>query len=433
MTPVEVGFVGIALMLGLMFLGVHIGFAMIISGFLGFAMIVGWQAALSNIALITFERINSFHFAVVPFFLLMSSFVASSGMGREIYDFGRSVFGHVKGGLAIATTAGVAVFSAVSGSSMACCVTFSKIAYPEMKRSGYDEKLALGTICAGASMDVMIPPSNAFVIIGILSELSIGKLFMAGVIPGIVQAIGYAILILIWCTINPKAAPPGARTTFKEKLTDTYKTWPVTALFLLVMGGIYGGLFTATEAGAIGAFFSFMIPLIRKQWTRSAIFHALSDAARTSSMIIVILVGAFVFNAFLAVTRISYLANEWVVGLSIPPIFILCILVLIYIILGCFFDIYAVLILTIPIVYPAVEAMGYNLIWWSIIMTFVCEIGFITPPFGINLFGIASALPDVSMTTVYRGVFPFIVADIIILAVLMLFPWLSLVLLEHMG
>jgi len=198
------------------------------------------------------------------------------------------------------------------------------------------------------------------------------------------------------------------------------------------MGGIYGGFFTATEAGAIGAFFTFLVPLIKKQWTSKAILGALSDAGKTTAMIIVMLVGAFIFNAFLAVTRVSFVASEWIVNLPIPFIVILCILLAVYIILGCFFDIYAVLILTIPIVYPAVEAMGYNLIWWSIIMTFVCEIGFITPPFGLNLFGMGSALPDVSMTTVYRGVFPFIMVDFLILAILMAFPWLSLVLTKYM-
>ena len=433
MTPVEVGFLGIIFMLVLMLLGVHIGFALMISGFLGFAMIGGWPAALANMALVPFEKINSYHFAVVPFFLLMSSFVSASGMGREIYDFGRSVFGQYKGGLAIATTAGVAVFSAISGSSLACCVTFSKIAYPEMKRSGYDEKLALGTICAGASMDVMIPPSNAFVIIGILAELSIGKLFMAGVIPGIVQALGYGILILLWCTVRPKAAPPGLKTTLKQKLVDTYRTWPVTVLFLLIMGGIYGGWFTATEAGTIGAFFTFLIPFARKQWTGNAILGALLDAGKTTAMIIVMLVGAFIFNAFLAVSRVSFIASDWIVNLPVPSILILVMLLAVYILLGCFFDIYAVLILTIPIVYPAIEAMGYNLIWWSIVMTFICEIGFITPPFGINLFGMGGALPGVSMTTVYRGVFPFIIADLFILAALVAFPWLSLVLVRYMG
>lgn len=426
MTPIEIGFAGIAFMLILLVLGVHIGFALMISGFLGFAMIGGWQAGLSNMAIISFEKTNNFHFAVVPFFLLMSSFVSASGMGREIYDFGRSCFGQYKGGLAIATTAGVAVFSAVSGSSLACTVTFSKIAYPEMKKSGYDDRLALGTICAGASMDILIPPSNAFVIIGIIAELSIGKLFMAGVIPGIVQALGYAILIMIWCTIYPKAAPRSPKSTFMQKLIDTYKTWPVIVLFLLVMGGIYGGLFTATEAGAVGAFFTFLVPLIRKQWTPKAFFGALLDAGQTSAMIIVMLLGAFVFNAFLAVTRVSFIASDWLVHLPIPSILILCMLLVVYIILGCFFDIYAVLILTIPIVYPAIEAMGYDLIWWSVVMTFICSIGFITPPFGLNLFGMASALPDVSMTTIYKGVAPFIVADMFILVILVAFPWLSL-------
>lgn len=432
MTTVEIGFLGIGLMVTLMFLGVHIGFALIISGFIGFAMIGGWQAALSNMALIPLEKINNFGFAVVPFFLLMSAFVAASGMGKEIYDFGRTVFGQYPGGLAIATTAGVAVFSAISGSSMACVVTFSKIAYPEMKRSGYNDLLSLGTICAGASMDVMIPPSMAFVIIGILAELSIGKLFMAGVIPGIVQALGYCVLIWIWAAVKPQDAPRLPKTTFKEKIAATWLTWPVTVLFLLVMGGIYGGLFTATEAGAIGAFFTFLLPLCRGQWTRKALFASILDTAKTTSMIIVMLVGAFVFNAFLAVTRISFIASEWIVNLPLSHIMILSILLVIYIILGCFFDIYAVLILTIPIVYPAVEAMGYDMIWWSIIMTFVCEIGFITPPFGLNLFGMAGALPEVPVTKIYKSVMPFIAADMVILLILMAFPWLSLVLLKYM-
>jgi C4-dicarboxylate transporter DctM subunit len=432
MTPVEIGLLGIGLMVTLMFLGVHIGFALIISGFLGFALIGGWQAALSNMALIPMEKINTVHFAVVPFFMLMSAFVAASGMGREIYDFGRTVFGQYRGGLAIATTAGVAVFSAISGSSMACVVTFSKIAYPEMKRSGYDDRLSLGTICAGASMDVMIPPSMAFVIIGILAELSIGKLFMAGVIPGIVQALGYAVLIWVWATIKPHHAPRLPKTSVKEKLMATVLTWPVTVLFLLIMGGIYGGFCTATEAGAIGAFFTFLIPLFRGQWTRPALWAAVMDTAKTTAMIIVMLVGAFVFNAFLAVTRISFIAADMIVNMPLPSIMILVVLLVIYIILGCFFDIYAVLILTIPIVYPAIDAMGYDLIWWSIIMTFVCEIGFITPPFGLNLFGMAGALPEVPVTMIYKSVMPFIAADFVILAILMAFPWLSLVLLKYM-
>ena len=433
MTPVEIGLIGFGVLMVLIFLGVHIGFALIISGFLGFAMIGGWSAALTNMALIPFEKVNSFHFAVVPFFLLISAFVSASGMGREIYDFGRSVFGQYKGGLAIATTAGVAVFSAISGSSLACCVTFSKIAYPEMKRSGYDEKLALGTICAGASMDVMIPPSMAFVIIGILSELSIGKLFMAGVIPGIVQALGYCVLILIWCTVKPEAAPPGPKTSIKQKLYDTYKTWPVLFLFALIMGGIYGGLFTAAEAGAIGAFFTFLIPLLRGQWTKKALFEALLDTGKTSAMIIVMLIGAFVFNAFLAVTRISFIASDTIMHLPLPSGIILAILLVIYIVLGCFFDIYALLILTIPIVYPTVEAMGYNLIWWSIVMTFICEIGFIMPPMGLNLNGMRAAIPEIKAVTLYKAVFPFLIADMFLLAILAAFPWLSLVLLRYMG
>ncbi|MDP2644805.1 MAG: TRAP transporter large permease [Desulfobacterales bacterium] len=432
MTPVEIGFAGIFLMLALMLLGVHIGLALMISGFLGFAMIGGWQAALSNMALISFDKTNNFHFAVVPFYMLMSSFVAASGMGREIYDFGRSIVGQYKGGLAVATTAGVAVFSAVSGSSLACCVTFSKIAYPEMKKSGYDEKLALGSICAGASMDVMIPPSNAFVIIGILAELSIGKLFIAGIVPGIVQALGYIILILIWCTLYPQDAPRGPKSTPREKLIDTFKTWPVLVLFLIVMGGIYGGFFTAIEAGAVGAFFTFIVPLIRGQWTRKRIFDALFDAGKITAMIILILIGAFVFNAFLAVTRISFLATDWIIHLPLHPMVILSILMVIYVLLGCIFDIYAILILTIPIVYPAVEAMGYDLFWWSIVMTFICEIGFITPPFGLNLFGMASALPEVRLGTIYQSVVPFLVADAFILAILVAFPWLSLWLIRMM-
>ena len=292
-------------------------------------------------------------------------------------------------------------------------------------------KLAAGTISVGGTLGILIPPSMAFILLGILAELSIGQLFMAGILPGILVVLFYMATILIITKMNPKLAPTLPKTTWKEKAVSVRLTWPVMLLFLLVMGGIYSGIFTATEAGAIGAFGALIIALIRRQMSRAGFWESLMDSAKMTAMIIVILIGAYIFNAFLAVTQIPFTLSEWVVNLPTSRWVVYTILIIFYLIAGCFFDIYAVIILTVPVIYPTIEALGFDLIWYSVIMVRVMEIGMITPPFGINLFGIVGVI-DAPLSKIYRGVIPFIISDMFNLVVLSLFPVISTYLPYHL-
>jgi len=416
-----IGLIGIVVLMLLLFLGVHIGFALILVGFIGFALVGGIDPALANVALVSFGKINSFHFAVIPLFLLMSSFVSEGGIAKEAYEMVRTWIGHVKGGLAMATVGACGLFAACSGSSLAGAVTMGKVAYPEMKRSDYDSGLAVGCIAAGGTLGILIPPSIGFIIVGILTELSIGRLFMAGIIPGILEIVFYCITIYILCRINPELGPPAPRTTFRQKIGSIKLTWPVMLLFFVIIGGIYGGVFTPTEAGGIGAFGALAIGLLRGKLTRSSFYNSLIDSSKMAALMIILMVGAFMFNSFLAITRIPFTASEYIVGLGLSKYLVLFIILIFYVILGMFFDIYAILILTIPIIFPTIEALGFDPIWYGVIMVRVVEIGLITPPFGINLFGLIGTV-DTPVGTLYRGVIPFFIADILHVIMLIAFP-----------
>jgi len=416
-----IGLIGIVVLMILLFLGVHIGFALILVGFIGFALVGGINPALANVALVSFDKINSFHFAVIPLFLLMSSFVSEGGSAKEAYETVRTWIGHVKGGLAMATVGACGLFAACSGSSLAGAVTMGKVAYPEMKRSDYGPSLASGCIAAGGTLGILIPPSIGFIIVGILTELSIGRLFMAGIIPGILEIVFYFVTIYILCRINPELGPTAPRTTVRQKIGSIKLTWPVVLLFFLIVGGIYRGVFTPTEAGGIGAFGALGIGLLRGRLSRSGFNESLIEASKMAALIIILMVGAFMFNAFLAITRIPFVASEIIVGLGLSKHIVLFIILLFYVILGMFFDIYAILILTIPIIFPTIEALGFDPIWYGVIMVRVVEIGLITPPFGINLFGLIGTI-DVTASTLYRGVIPFFIADVLHVILLIAVP-----------
>jgi C4-dicarboxylate transporter DctM subunit len=311
-------------------------------------------------------------------------------------------------------------------------VSFGNIAYPEMKRNGYDPGFASGTILAGASLSSMIPPSLQFIIIGILAQLSIGKLYIAGIIPGIVMFGIYVVTILFLCFIKPSIGPSAdIKTSLKQKFGSTYKFWPVIVLFIIVLGGIYAGIFTAIEAGGIGAFGAFIISVAQRKLSVKSTITSLAETSKTASIIIIMLVGAFVFNSFLAITRVPYIAGDWMVTLPFPSIVTIIFILIVYIILGCFFDIYAILVITIPIVFPAVQSMGYDLIWFSVIMVLISENGCMTPPFGINLFAL-SATTKQNITEIYRGVIPFVLSQLVILIVLVGVPTISLFLVKMM-
>jgi tripartite ATP-independent transporter DctM subunit len=416
-----IGIIGIFVLIILLFLGVHIGFSLIFIGFAGASLVAGMGPALANMSIVTFNKINSFHFAVIPLFLLMSSFVSESKIARESYVTVRAWLGQVKGGLAMATVGSCGLFAACSGSSLAAAITMGKVAYPEMKRFKYGSRLAVGSIAAGGTLGILIPPSIGFIIIGILTELSIGKLFMAGIIPGLLEIVFYFGTIYILCRMNPSLGPTGPRTTIGEKVKSLKLTWPIALLFLIIIGGIYQGVFTPTEAGGIGAFGALIIGLVRRKLSRTGTAEALMDTSKMAALMIILLVGAFMFNSFLAITRITFIASEFIIGLGLSKYLVLAVILFFYVVLGMFFDIYAILILTIPIIFPTIEAMGFDPIWYGVIMVRVVEIGLITPPFGLNLFGLAGTV-DVPVGTLYRGIIPFFIADILHVALLIAFP-----------
>jgi len=425
MSPTEAGILGFGLMIILVLLSVHVSFAIIISGFIGLALIIGIEPALSSIAILSFERVTDYTFAVIPLFMLMSSFIANTNIGSEAYQTSRALIGQARGGLAMATVGATGLFAACTGSSMAGAIAMARIAYPEMQRYKYESKLALGTIAAGATLGILIPPSMGFILIGILTEISIGKLFMAGIIPGILEMVFYIVTIYILCKVSPGLGPAGPKTTVKQKIGSLKLTWPVATLFILIIGGIYGGVFTAAEAGAIGAFGALVISLVKKQMTRSSFVDCLLETAQITGMMIALIIGAFIFKQFLAVTRIPFVFSDYVAALEINRYYIVAMLVVVYIILGSIFDIYAIIVMTTPIIFPTMEALGFNPIWFGVIMVRLMEMGEITPPFGFNLFALAGSIKDIKITDLYRGVVPFLIADVLHIALLIAIPVLS--------
>ena len=424
MSPVELGLIGFILIMFVILIGIHVAFALIMIGLIGLALILDPGSALASITLIAFGRVSDYTFAVVPLFLLMSAFVSRSGIGEEAYDTARAWVGQFRGGLAMATTVASAFFAACCGSSLASAVAMGKMAYPEMMRYKYSAKLAIGTIAAGGTMGILIPPSIGFILIGILTELSIGKLFMAGIIPGLLEAVFYIATIYIICKLNPELGPALPKTSIREKFGSLTLTWPVLLLFLLVVGGIYGGIFTPTEAGGIGAFGAISIALVRRKLNGTAIMDCLLESAKMTAMMLALLIGAFVFNQFLALTRIPFITSEWVATLGLNRYAVLFIILSAYVLMGMVFDIYAILVLTIPVIFPTVIALGFDPIWYSVIMVRIVEVGLITPPFGINLFGMAGTV-DVPIGTMYRGVIPFLAADICHITLLIAVPSIS--------
>jgi C4-dicarboxylate transporter DctM subunit len=422
--PVMVGLMGIALLIVFIFSGVPVGVTMGLIGFGGLIGINGLNKALASMALIPFDTANHYSFSVIPLFLLMSVFVSRSGIGEDVYRAAKTWVGHIKGGLAMATVGGCGLFAACSGSSLATAMVMGKVAYPEMEKLGYDQKLAIGCIAAGGSLGLLIPPSMAFILIGIMTEVSIGKLFMAGIIPGILEIVAYAITIYIMCKINPKAAPSVPNVPFIEKIKSLKHTWMVAVLFIGVIGGIYGGVFTPTEAGATGAFGALILGLVTRRLNRNDLKYCFLDTAKIAAMIMVMIIGGFIFARFLTYTRIPNLASLWVVTLNIPPLVILSFILVSFLFFGMFFDMYGVVVLTTPILFPIMIGMGFDPVWWGVLMCRMIEIGMITPPFGINLFGLASSA-QVPVAIMYRGIIPFVIADCFIVAILIAFPILS--------
>ena len=421
-----VGITGIVSLLVLMAARMPIAFTMGLVGFAGYCFVVGVDAGLSQLETIPYGVGSEYILSVVPLFLLMGQFAFYSGLSQELYDTSYKWLGHYPGGLAMATVGGCAAFAAVSGSGVATAATMGTVALPGMKKYQYSPRLALGSIAAGGTIGILIPPSIVFILYGILTEQSIGKLFLAGFLPGVLTVILYIITIVIQVRINPQLGPPGPKTTLREKILSLRQTWGMLVLFALVMGGIYLGFFTPTEAGAVGAFGAFLLALLRRKLTWKILFSCLLETGRTTSMLIIIFVGAMVFNYFLAVTNLPMDLAQMIADLGLNHYIVLAAILVVYLFLGCVMDPGSMIILTIPIVFPLIQSMGFDPIWFGVIIVMVAEIGAITPPVGLNVFVIKGVAPDVPISEIFRGILPFWGADMVRLFILVAIPQISL-------
>jgi C4-dicarboxylate transporter DctM subunit len=425
MSPEIAGVIGVVLLVVLLFLRVWVGIAMALVGFLGFAYITSLKNALLILGSVPYSTLANETVAAVPLFILMGAMVSNTGVAGDLYQTAYKWLGQYRGGLAMATIMACGGFAAMCGSSQATVATIGKVAMPEMKKYRYDMKLTAGSVAAGGTIGILIPPSIGFILYGILTEESIGKLFMAGIIPGILEVLFYLGVILILCSFKPSLAPAGPKVRFREKLASLKFTWAMISLFLLVMGGIYGGWFTPTEAGAIGAFGAIVISAIAGKFTRDNFFNSILEAAQTTAMMMLILAGAFIFLKFMAVSRLPDLLARYVSGLAFPPLGILTLIIFMYIILGMFLDGPSAIILTLPILFPVILSLGFNPIWYGVLMVRVIEVGLITPPMGMNVF-ILAGVTNTPLGIIFRGIVPFVVADVLHIALLVAVPALSL-------
>jgi tripartite ATP-independent transporter DctM subunit len=426
MTPLIVGYIGIVLLVVLLFSGIHIGLAMGVIGFLGIAYINSLGAGLMVLKTVPFTTFSNYGLSVIPLFIFMGIICFHAGISKDLYETVHKWLGHLKGGLAMATVGACAFFAAVSGSSLATAATMGTVALPEMKRYKYDPALATGAVAAGGSMGILIPPSVPLVIYGIIANQSIGKLFMAGIIPGILEAVFYIITIAVLCRFKPNIGPPGPKTRFADKVRAVKGTRGVLILFLVVIGGIYLGVFSPTEAAGIGACGACIFALIRKRLTWPNLKNGLIETVKTTSMIFIILLGAMILGYFLAVTRLPFQLADMVGGLPVNRYVILILIMVILLILGCVMDTLAIIILTIPIFFPLIDKLGFDAVWFGILVVRAAEIGLITPPVGMNVFIIKGIAKDVSMYTIFRGIIPFVIADLCHVALLMAVPQISL-------
>jgi tripartite ATP-independent transporter DctM subunit len=425
MTPVNAGLVGILLLLVLFLLRIPVGFAMALIGAAGFAYLTGPHPAMVMMAQDIFETFASYPLSVIPMFILMGAFAFASGISERLYRATYAWVGQLRGGLTIATVMACSGFAAICGSTAATAATMGRIALPEMKKFGYHDTLATGTVAAAGTLGIMIPPSTIFIVYGILTEESIGKLFVAGILPGAILSLFFIAVIALLCRRNPDLGPPGPRTTWSQKVKATKGIIEAVILFLLTIGGLFLGWFSPTQAGAIGAGGALLIGLARRQLTWTRFFEAGRDALRTSCMVLVIITGATVFGHFMAVTTIPFKLADWVGGLPIPPLAIMGVIIFLYLIGGCFMDSMALVVVTIPIFFPLVMKLGFDPIWFGVMIVLVAEMGVISPPVGVNVFVIKGIAPEVPLEVIFKGILPFLAALVLFAVILLAFPQIA--------
>jgi tripartite ATP-independent transporter DctM subunit len=422
------------LLVFLLFLGMPIAFVMMFVGFLGISYLASVSAALPVVAKTVYETASYYPYTIIPLFILMGGFAGNAGITKELYETFDKWFRKLPGGLSIATIVACAFFAALSGSSVAAAAAMGAIAIPEMRRFNYSPKLAVGTVAAGGTLSFLIPPSLGFVVYGMLTEQSIGKLLISGIIPGILLSLAFITIVVIQVKSDPSVAPSNPEeVSFKEKLLALKGIWETVLVFLIVMGGIYLGFINPTEAGAIGASALFIIILLKRRLTLRNLSASLFEAARISVLVLFLVAGANVFSYFLALSTIPMAVSTWMASLQVSKYIILAIIVVIYMVLGCFLDAISMMVLTMPVIFPVIKALGFDPIWFGVICVIMMEAGLITPPVGLNVYTLAGVVKDVPMQTIFRGAAPFLLSMIAVVILITIFPKIALFLPSMMG
>jgi len=425
MSEVTIGIVGLAAILLLFLTGIELGFAMAIIGFLGFGYIVSFSAASNLLAKDIFDVFSSYGFTVIPLFVLMGQVALNAGIARRLFNASYKFVGHIPGGLAMATVAGATAFKAICGSSPATAATFAVVAVPEMDRYGYSKKLSTGIVAVVGTLGILIPPSVTLIVFGIITEQSIGKLFLAGLVPGLMIAFFFICIIYVWCKIDPALGPKGERSSWKERLIALPEVVWVVTIFLFMVGGLMQGLFTPTEAGSVGTFFVLILSFVKRDIKLKGYITSVAESLRTACMVLMLIAGSAVLGHFLAVTRIPMIAADWVAALTLNRYIIVIIISIIYLIGGSFIDDLAFMILATPIFYPAIIKLGFDPIWFGMIIAITVMVGVVVPPVAINVF-VVNKITKVPFGVIYGGVYPFLISLVVCAALLFIFPQLAL-------
>ena len=436
-----ISIIGLAAVLVLVFLRMPIAISMGLVGFAGYADIRGFRASISMVARLIIDTAQDYGLSVVPLFILMGLFVNKGGLSRELYQVSYAFLGHMRGGLAMATIVACAGFSAICGSSLATAATMSKVAMPQMRKYNYADSLSTASIAAGGTLGILIPPSVILVIYGLLTETSIGKLFIAGIIPGLLGVGFYLVAVRYTILRNPDAGPAGGRTNWKDRVAALRGVWAILLLFFIVIGGLYGALdvwplnltFSPTEAAGMGAAGAFLIALSRRKLTFAATVQVLIETVQTAASLFIVLIGAWIFSNFVNLAGLPEALRELVTSSGVGPMWVMLMIICVYLVLGCVFESLSMLLLTVPIFFPLVIGMGFDPVWFGIIVVVVTEISLITPPVGLNVFVLKGVVGDVTTATIFRGVTPFWIVDLIRLAVLVLLPSIVLFLPNSMN
>ncbi|WP_337876233.1 TRAP transporter large permease [Elioraea sp.] len=432
MNPHDIGVAMFAGVAALLVARVPVGVSMLLSGAIGYAAITGLWPLLNTLKTLPFSRFSSYTLSVIPLFLLMGEFATKGGMNAALFRAARAWFGHWRGGLAVATIGGCAAFGAICGSSLATAATMSQVAGPEMRRAGYSPALATGALAAGGTLGILIPPSVILVIYAIYTEQSIGHLFVAAAIPGLLATAGYMLVVNLYARFVPAAAPPSPRVPWRKRIAVSREVWPALLVFLIVVIGIYAGWFSPTEGAAVGAVSVGLLAALVGEMRMRAFVDSLLATAETAALMFVILLGAELFSAALALSRLPVSVSTWVISLGLAPVTVLAIILAIYLVLGCAMESLAMVLLTLPVFVPVVLALDFGLsqgqvlVWFGILVLVAVEVGMISPPFGLNLFVINALAKDVPITETWRGVLGFCVSDVLRLVILVAFPGLSL-------